>query len=103
MTISTHRDCFFHATDAMRKNDFIHMINSGFGSGGMFSTLSDADLGNYLLGKVMQFMSGGQARTLSAVQNVGQQDGDPPIFLLSSEVCFSVKPTEIFMLLYATV
>ena len=70
----------------MHKNDFMQAINIGFGSGGMFCTLTDVDLGNYLLGKVMEFMAGGQARTLSAVQNVGQQDCDPPIFLLSSEV-----------------
>lgn len=88
----TCRDCFFRATDSMHKNDFMLAINSGFGSGGMFCTLSDVDLGNYLLGKVMEFMADPHVRVLSAVQNVGQQDSDPPIFLLASEVCYNYVP-----------
>ena len=50
------RDCFFYSTSAMHKTDFVQAINSGFHSEGMFCTLSDSDLGNYLLGKVMVFM-----------------------------------------------
>ena len=53
----------------------------------MFCTLSDVELGNYLLQKVMEFMNTSQPRILAAVENVGQQDVDPPVFLLSTEVC----------------
>ena len=70
----------------MHKSDFIQAINRSFGSGGMFCTLSDSDLGNYILSKVMQFMSTSQPRILAAVKSVGQQDSDPPMFLLSTEV-----------------
>ena len=36
----------------MHKNDFIQAVNRSFGSGGMFCTLTDVELGNYLLQKV---------------------------------------------------
>lgn len=49
-----NRDCFFSASNAMHKNEFIQAINGSFGFGGMFYTLTD--LGNYLLKKVMTFM-----------------------------------------------
>ena len=52
----------------------------------MFCTLSDVDLGNYLLEKVMDFMNEPNPRTLKAVSNVGQQETSPPIFILSPEV-----------------
>ena len=67
----------------MHKTD---LINRSFVSGGMFCTLSDVDLENYLLEKVMSFMRMPQPRVLAAVENIGQQDGDPPVFLLSPEV-----------------
>ena len=70
----------------MHKNDFVSAINTGFISGGMFCTLSDGDLGNYLLSKVMEFMKQDHIRTLKAVKNVGQQDCNPPIFVLSPDV-----------------
>ena len=70
----------------MHKNEFVQAINSGFRSGGMFCTLSDGELGNYLLGKVMEFMGEREPRTLQAVGNVGQQDVSPPVFVLSPEV-----------------
>lgn len=70
----------------MHKNDFVHAINSGFHSGGMFCTLSDGDMGNYLLKKVMEFMGQPEPRTLKAVNCLGQQDGTPPVFILSPEV-----------------
>jgi len=82
-----YRDCFFCASSAMHKNEFVQAINSGFHSGGMFCTLSDTDLGNYLLEKVMEFMGTDQPRTLQAVENVGQQAVDPPVFALSPQVC----------------
>lgn len=52
----------------------------------MFCTLSDGDLGNYLLVKVMKFMEQDQPRVLQAVGNIGQQDTHPPVFILSPEV-----------------
>ena len=70
----------------MHKNEFVQAINSGFRSGGMFCTLTDTDLGNYLLEKVMEFMGTDQPRTLQAVENVGQQAVDPPVFALSPQV-----------------
>lgn len=70
----------------MHKTDFVQAINSGFGSGGMFCTLSDGDLGTYLLTKVMKFMELVEPRMLQAVGNVGQQDVNPPVFILSPEV-----------------
>jgi hypothetical protein len=70
----------------MHKNEFVQAINSGFQSGGMFCTLTDVDLGNYLLGKVMEFMGEENPRTLQAVMNVGQQDISPPIFIISAEL-----------------
>lgn len=70
----------------MHKNEFVQAINAGFSSGGMFCTLSDVELGNYLLEKVMDFMKDSDPRTLQAVCNVGQQDGNPPVFVLSPEV-----------------
>ena len=83
-----YRDCFYRAMDSMHKSDFIQAINRSFGSGGMFCTLSDVELGNYLLHKVMEFMKTNQPRILTAVENVGQQDVDPPVFLLSPEVTY---------------
>ena len=71
----------------MRKNDFVQAINTGFQSGGMFCTLSDSDLGTYLLKKVMEFMDKDNRRVLRAVQNLGQQDTNPPVYILSQEVC----------------
>lgn len=71
----------------MHKNEFVQAINNGFHSGGMFCTLSDADLGNYLLLKVMDFTGGDRPpRTLRAVKTVGQQDVNSSIFVLSSQV-----------------
>ena len=70
----------------MHKNEFVQAINSGFRSGGMFCTLTDTDLGNYLLEKVMEFMGTDHPRTLQAVENVGQQAVDPPVFALSPQV-----------------
>ena len=81
------RDYFYHAKDVMRKTDFIMAINQYFGSGGMFCTLSDIELGNYLLKKVLEFMKAPKPRVLTAVETVGQQDVDPPVFLLPAEVC----------------
>ncbi len=86
MSVHICRDCFFCASSAMHKNDFVQAINTGFSSGGMFCTLSDVDLGNYLLEKVMDFMKEDQPRTLQAVCNVGQQETTPPIYVLSPEV-----------------
>lgn len=51
----TSRDCYC-ASSAMKKNEFIQVINVGFNSGGMFCTLSDSELGHHLLEKVMDFM-----------------------------------------------
>ena len=73
----------------MHKNEFVQEINSVFSSGGMFCTLSDVDLGNYLLEKVMEFMQEPQPRTLQAVCNVGQQDVSPPVIVLSPEVSYN--------------
>ncbi len=70
----------------MHKNDFMSTINKGFGSGGMFCTLTDVDLGNYLLEKVTTFMSSPSYRILTAVANVGQQNVNPPVYLLSQDV-----------------
>ena len=56
MHIKFGRDCFFCVSSTMHKNEFVQSINLGFKSGGMFCTLSDGDLGNYLLNKVMDFM-----------------------------------------------
>ena len=70
----------------MHKNEFVQAINHGFKSGGMFCTLSDVEVGNYLLGKVMDFMGGQDTRTLQTVGHVGQQEGTPSIFVLSAEV-----------------
>lgn len=83
-----HRDCFFKASDAMHKTEFISAINTSFGSGGMFCTLSDVDLGNYLLDKVNTFMNpSNNPRILSAVENIGlQSDKEPPVYVLSPEV-----------------
>ena len=80
------RDCFFYSTSAMHKPDFVQAINSGFHSGGMFCTLSDSDLGKYLLGKVMAFMQQQEPRIIQAVSCLGQQDGSSPYFILSPEV-----------------
>ena len=73
----------------MHKSEFIQTINAAFHAGGMFCTLSDGELGNYLLGKVMNFMKGDSPRTLVAVENIGQQDVNNPVFILSPEVCFT--------------
>lgn len=81
-----NRDCFFSASSSMHKNEFIHAINASFGSGGMFCTLTDIELGNYLLKKVMSFMGQDRPRTLTAVRHIGQQECSPPIFVLSPEV-----------------
>ena len=70
----------------MHRIDFMLAINESFGRGGMFCTLSDVELGNHLLLKVKDFMNSKSPRVLKAVQNVGQQDVHPPIFLLSPEV-----------------
>ena len=70
----------------MHKNELIHTINSAFGSGGMFCTLTDIALGNYLLKKVINFMGQDQLHTLRAVRHIGQQEGFLPIFVLSPEV-----------------
>ena len=70
----------------MHKNEFVQAINTGFSCGGMFCTLLDVDLGNYLLEKVMEFMKNRRPRTLQAVCKVGQQDTTPPIYALSPEV-----------------
>ena len=51
-----HTDYFFSATSAMHKTEFIQTINMAFQSGGMFCTLSDCELRNYVLGKVMEFV-----------------------------------------------
>jgi len=42
----------------MHKKEFILAVNYAFGSGGMFCTLTDAELSNYLMTKVMAFMIG---------------------------------------------
>ena len=73
----------------MHKNDFMSTINKDFGSGGMFCTLTDVDLGNYLLEKVTTFMSSPSYRVLMAVANVGQQKVNPPIYLLSQDVSYN--------------
>ena len=83
------RDCFYRATASIHKLDFIQAINKSFGSGGMFCTLSDVGLGNYLLQMVIDFMKTTEPKILTAVENVGQQDQDPPVFLLSSKVCYT--------------
>ena len=70
----------------MHKNEFVQSINQGFVSGGMFCTLSDVELGNYLLKKVMEFMNEQNPRTLKTVGHVGQQEGTPATFVLSPEV-----------------
>lgn len=74
----------------MHKNEFVQAINSGFNCGGMFCTLSDVDLGNYLLKKVMEFMSASNPHTLKAVRNIGQQTTNPPVFVLSPEVYVAI-------------
>lgn len=84
----------------MHKNEFVNEINSGFNLGGMFCTLSDVDLGNYLLGKVMEFMGEPNPRTLKAVMNVGQQDTTPPIFVLSAEVYINYVTNYISYLMF---
>ena len=55
----------------MHKTEFIQTINIAFKSGGMFCTLSDGELRNYLLGKVMEFMKEEEPRKLTAVGNIG--------------------------------
>ena len=70
----------------MHKNEFIPAVNRAFGSGGMFCTLTDAESSNYLMAKVMAFMRDPRHRILKAVKHVGQQEGFPPIFILSAEV-----------------
>ena len=82
-----HRDSFFSATSAMHKTEFIQTINIAFKSGGMFCTLSDGELGNYLLGKVMEFMKEEEPRKLTAVGNIGLQDAVSPVYVLSTDVC----------------
>jgi len=52
----------------------------------MFCTLTDIKLGNYLLKKVMNFMGQDRPHTLRAIRHIGQQEGSPPIFVLSPEV-----------------
>ena len=64
-------------------------INSSFGSGGMVCTLSDVDLGIYVIKKVTEFMTEPSHRVLTSVGNVGQQECDPPIWVLRAEVCLS--------------
>ena len=61
-------------------------INSNFGSGGLLCTLSDAELGQFILRKVMDFMTQPGHRVLQAVETIGQQDVHPPVFVLSAEV-----------------
>jgi len=70
----------------MHKNEFIPTVNRAFGSGGMFCTLTDVELTNYLMTKVMAFMKEPQHRILTAVGHVGQQEGSPSVFILSAEV-----------------
>ena len=79
----------FSATSAMHKTEFIQTINSAFNSGGILCTLSDSDLGNYLLGKVMDLMRKNQPRKLTAVKNIKLQDTTPPVYVLSSDVYHS--------------
>ena len=63
-----YRDCFFCASSAMHRNEFVQAINSVFLREECFVyTLLDVDLGNYLLEKVMEFMQEPQPRTLQAV------------------------------------
>ena len=85
-----HRDCFFSAASAMHKSEFIQTINSAFKSGGMFCTLSDCELGNYLLAKVMEFMKEEEPRKLAAVANIGFQDTISPVYVLSPDVCYNI-------------
>ena len=80
------RDCYFCVASAMHEIEFVQAINHGFCSGGMFCTLSDVDLGSYLLSKVMEFMRTNRPRTLKAVLNIGQQDSTPPVYILSPKV-----------------
>ena len=70
----------------MHKNDFMSTINKGYGFGGMFCKLTDVDLGNYLLEKVTTFMSSPSYRILTAVANVGQQNVNPSVYLLSQYI-----------------
>ena len=71
----------------MHKNEFVSAINTGFNCGGMFCTLTDVDLGNFLLKKVMEFMGENEPQTLIAVRNVGQQQElTPPVYVFSPEV-----------------
>lgn len=70
----------------MHKNEFVQAINSGFSSGGMFCILSDGELGNFLFGKVMEFMKDENPKTLQAVANIGLQKINLPIYVFSSKV-----------------
>ena len=71
----------------MHISEFIQTINAAFHARGMFCTLSDGELGNYLLEKVMNFMKGDSPHTLLAVKNIGQQDVNNLVFILSLQVC----------------
>ena len=53
----------------------------------MFCTLSDGELGNYLLGKVMEIMKEEEPQKLTAVGNIGLQDAVSPVYVLSTDVC----------------
>ena len=56
----------------------------------MFCTLSDCELGNYLLAKVMEFMKEEEPRKLAAVANIGFQDTISPVYVLSPDVCYNI-------------
>ena len=60
-------------------------LNSAFGSGGMFCTLSDSDLNDYVMHKATDTEG---LRILQAVVTIGYQESDhgPPIYVLSPEV-----------------
>ena len=81
----------------MHKSEFIQTINLAFNSGGMFCTLSDTELGNYLLAKVMEFMAEPTPRILQAVKNIGLQDTIPPVYVLSSDVSLKCDIGYIFL------
>ena len=48
----------------------------------MFCTLLDGELGNYPLGKVIEFMKEEELRNLTAVGNIGLQDAVSPVYVL---------------------
>uniref|UniRef100_A0A1X7VJI6 Uncharacterized protein n=1 Tax=Amphimedon queenslandica TaxID=400682 RepID=A0A1X7VJI6_AMPQE len=79
------KDCFF-SVSTVNKGEFMASINSSFGSGGMICTLSDLDLGNFVIQKVTEFMMRPNCTILASVSNIGGLNSDPPVWILNSDL-----------------